>query len=161
MDIKHTLWELLKAPCQGASNEYPQHVFLCRNKLFNIHSYLELCHKLFYYFFSWQDFLSKTSGVKTLFLLPTRPAVLQDKNSMNVTVCHHIYTSVWFTKQGSSLWSGSNFFIVPVLRDCNFHFAQGWILVCNICYGYFLYLFHQWFSLKHQIKVLVNAWHAG
>ena len=29
---KHMLWYSLEAPRQGASNEYPQHMFLSRNK---------------------------------------------------------------------------------------------------------------------------------
>ena len=29
---KHMLWFSLEAPWQGASNEYPQHMFLWRNK---------------------------------------------------------------------------------------------------------------------------------
>ena len=29
---KHMLWYSLEAPCRGASNEYPQHMFLWRNK---------------------------------------------------------------------------------------------------------------------------------
>ena len=29
---KHMLWYSLEAPRRGASNEYPQHMFLLRNK---------------------------------------------------------------------------------------------------------------------------------
>ena len=29
---KHMLWYSLEAPCRGASNKYPQHTFLWRNK---------------------------------------------------------------------------------------------------------------------------------
>ena len=29
---KHMLWYSLEAPLQGASNKYPQHIFLWRNK---------------------------------------------------------------------------------------------------------------------------------
>ena len=34
----------LEAPCRGASNEYPQHMFLWRNKSYNVDtpSFLEL-----------------------------------------------------------------------------------------------------------------------
>ena len=41
---KHKLWCSLEAPQGGASNEYPQHMFLWRNKK-TIHSYLELWKK--------------------------------------------------------------------------------------------------------------------
>ena len=40
------LWYSLEAPCRGASNEYPQHMFLLRNKkiiyLIPTQSYLDL-----------------------------------------------------------------------------------------------------------------------
>ena len=41
---KNKLWCSLEAPQGGASNEYPQHMFLWRNKK-TIHSYLELWKK--------------------------------------------------------------------------------------------------------------------
>ena len=51
----------LEVPCWGTSNEYPQHIFLLRNKkniytfLWKKVAYLELCQTIFFFFFFFTD----------------------------------------------------------------------------------------------------------
>ena len=64
---------------------------------------------------------------------------------------HTVTFSLWFIRPGSSLCGGSDFFIVPVLCNCDLDLAQGRVII--ICYGFdgnFLNLLNQGLSLKIQ-----------